>query len=162
MNWRPHLRETFTRAKESEDFAFYIYMVPYTLSKIAAGLAVLFGAIAYLRFRQAKKKEPKDFTGTYADYLHKSKTFLLGQKRLTDTALYWTAIPGISICVLFFLGFLESPLFTTTGITVLCVGSIVFGVIVFLLSKWWVKMAIIPNVEKIDELIRTLEEEETV
>lgn len=140
-------------------FAFYIYIIPFTLSKIAAILAVFFGAIAYLRFRQAKKDEPKDFTGTYSDYLHKTKIFLVGQKHLTDSSLYWTIIPGIVICILFFLGFLESPRFTTTGIIGLCVGTVVFGGIVFLLSKWWVKMAIVPSLEKVEELIRALAEE---
>lgn len=139
-------------------FTFYIYIIPFTLSKIASGLAVLYGVYVFMRLRKAKKNEPKDFTGTYLEYLHKTKIFLLDQKRLTDTALYWAIIPTISVCILFFLGFMESPLFTTTGIIALCVGCIVVGVIVFFLSKWWGKMAITPNLKKIVELTNTLEE----
>lgn len=139
-------------------YAFYIYIIPFTLSKIASGLTVLFAANVFMRFRKAKKNEPKDFTGTYLEYLNKTKIFLLGQKQLTDTALYWAIIPAISLCILFFLGFLESPLFTMTGIIALCAGCIVIGVIVFYISKWWVNMAITPNLKKIDELISTLEE----
>ena len=139
-------------------FTFYIYIIPFTLSKIASGLTVLFAANVFMRFRKAKKNEPKDFTGTYSEYLRKNKSFLLGQKQLTDTALYWAIIPGISLCILFFLGFLESPLFTMTGIIALCVGCVVLGVILFFLSKWWVKMTITTNLKKIDELISTLEE----
>jgi hypothetical protein len=142
-------------------FTFYIYIIPFTLSKIASGLAVLFAANVFMRFRKAKKNEPKDFTGTYSEYLHKTQNFLLGQKQLTDTALYWAIIPAISLCILFFLGFLESLLFTTTAIIVLCVGCVVIGVIAFFLSKWWVKMTTIPNLKKIEELISTLEESES-
>jgi hypothetical protein len=121
-------------------------------------LALLFAANVFMRFRKAMKNEPKDFTGTYSEYLHKTKSFLLGQKQLTDTALYWAIIPGISVCILFFFGFLESPLFTMTGIIALCVGCVVLGVILFFLTKWWVNVAITPNLKKIDELISTLEE----
>jgi hypothetical protein len=138
--------------------AFYIYIIPFTLSKIASGLAFLYGMYVFMRLRKAKKNEPKDFTGTYLEYLHKTKTFLLDQKRLIDTVLYWAIIPTISVCILFFLGFMESPLFTTTGIIALCVGCIVVGVIVSCLSKWWAKIAITPNLRKIEELINTLEE----
>jgi hypothetical protein len=139
-------------------FTFYIYIIPFTLSKIASGLAVLYGVYLFMQFRKAKKNEPKDFTGTYLEYLHKTKTFLLAQKQLTDTAFNWAIIPALFVCILFFLGFIESPLFTTAGIIALCVGCIVVGVIVFFLSKWWVKVTITPNLKKIDELINTLEE----
>jgi hypothetical protein len=138
-------------------FAFYIYIIPFVLTKIASGLAVLFAINIFMRFRKAKKNEPNDVTGTYLEYLNKTKIFLLDQKQLIDTALYWSIIPGISVCILFFLGFMESPNFTITGIISLCVGCIVIGVIVFFLSKWWVKMAITPNLNKIDELISALE-----
>jgi hypothetical protein len=139
-------------------YAFYIYIIPFMLSKIASGLTVLFAAYVFMRFRKAKKNEPKDFTGTYSEYLHKTKRSLLGQKQLTDTALYWAIIPAISLCILFFLGFWRSPLFTTTAIIALCVGCVALGVIVFFLTRWWVSIAITPNLKKVDELISTLEE----
>jgi hypothetical protein len=142
-------------------FTFYIYIIPFTLSKIASGLAVLFAVNTFLRFRKAKKNEPKDFTGTYLEYLYKAKSFLLNRKQLADTGVYWAIIPAIVLCILFFLGFMESPLFTTTTIIALCVGCLVIGVLLFILSKWWVKMAVTPNLKKIDELISALEEEES-
>jgi len=142
-------------------FTFYIYMIPFTLSKIASGLAVLFAVNAFMRFRKASKNEPKDFTGTYWEYLHNTKNYLFDQKQLIDTALYWSTIPGISICILFFIGFMESPQFTITTIIALCVGCIVIGIIIFFLSKWWVKVAITPNLKNVDELISTLEESES-
>jgi hypothetical protein len=139
-------------------FTFYIFIVPFTLSKIASGLAVLLALNAFMRFRKAKKNEPKDLTGTYLEYLHKTKIFLLVQKQLTDTALYWSNIPGISVCILFFIGFIESPLFTTTGIIALCVGCIAIGIILYFLNKWWVAIHITPNLKKVDELIKAMEE----
>ncbi|MBT1696732.1 hypothetical protein KK083_07595 [Fulvivirgaceae bacterium PWU4] len=139
-------------------FMFYIYIIPFILSKIASGLAVLFAINVVMQLRKAKKNEPKDLTGTYSEYLYKTRIFLLGQKRLIDTAVYWAIIPAIAVCILFFLGFLESPLFATTGIIALCVGCITLGVTVFFLSKWWVSMAITSNLKKIDELINALEE----
>ena len=109
-------------------FTFSIYIIPFTLSKIASGLAVLYWVYGFMRVRKAKKNEPKDFTGTYLEYLHKTKIFLLDQKQLIDTGIYWAIIPAISFCILFFLGLMESPLFTTTAIIALCVGYIVIGV----------------------------------
>src|SRR6218665_1616141 len=57
-------------------FAFYIYLIPFTLSKIGSGLTLLFSTNAFMRFRKAKKGMPKDFTGTYLEYLKKTQTFL--------------------------------------------------------------------------------------
>src|SRR5882724_1843165 len=46
-------------------FAFYIYYVPFILSKVASGLIILWVIYVLIRLKNAKKHKPGAFTETY-------------------------------------------------------------------------------------------------
>lgn len=140
-------------------FSFYIYIVPFTLSKIASGLTALWAIYLIIRLRKAKKNKPSAFMGTYLDYLYKSRQFLLDQKRLMDTVLYWAIIPFIALTSLFFIGFIDRPGVTNTRTIALCGGSVVLGISVYFMNKWAVKKQILPRLEKVERLIKVMGKE---
>lgn len=141
-------------------FAFGTYFVPFALPKIACALIAIWSVYLILRLRKAKKSRPRiPFAGTYLEYLYKSREFLLKQKQLMDTALYWAIIPFIVFTSLFFIGFMERPGVTLNRTMALCGGSVVLSFIVYFINKWAVKQQIIPRLEKVNALIHVMEKD---
>ncbi len=138
--------------------AFATFFVPFTLSKIASGLMALLCVYVIIRFRKAKKNKPIAFAGTYLEYLHKSRRFLMDQKELMDTVLFWAIIPYGTLTSLFFIGFWERPGPTINRAIALC-GNVVLGIVVYFMNKWAVKKQIMPKLEKVDELIKVMEKD---
>jgi CDP-diglyceride synthetase len=151
--------DTMSLAIAIPAFVFSTYFVPFTLSKIASGFVALWSVYLIIRLRKAKKNKPGAFTGTYVEYLNKTREFLLSQKQLMDTVLYWAIIPFIVFSSMFFIGFMERPDVTVTRTISLCGGSFVLSLIVYFLNKWAVKNQILPRLEKVDELIKVMEKE---
>ena len=139
-------------------FAVYIYFVPFTLSKIASGLIALWTVYVIFRIRKAKKNRPGTFTGTYLEYLHKSRHFLIDQKELMDTVLYWAILPFVTFSSLFFIGFWERPGPVINRAMTLG-GNYVLGIVIYFMNKWAVKKQIMPRLEKVEELIKVMEKE---
>lgn len=140
-------------------FAVYAFVVPFTLSKIACGFIALWGVFLIMRLRKANKNKPRGFTGTYLEYLQKNRQFLIDQKELMGSVLYWAVIPMVTLVSLFFMGvFMGRPGPSMRRVTVLS-GNIVVGIVVYLMNKWAVKKQIMPRLEKVDRLIRVMEKE---
>jgi len=140
-------------------FAFGTYFVPFTLSKIACALTAIWSVYLILRLRKAKKSRPGSrFTGSYLEYLRKSKELILNQKQLMDTVLYWAIIPFVVLTSMFFIGLMERPGVTLTRTIVQCGGAFVLSLIVYVLNKWAVKQQIMPRLEKVNELIEAMEQ----
>lgn len=139
-------------------FAFSTFFVPFTLSKIASGFIALLCVYVIIRIRKAKKNRPGAFIGTYLEYLHKSRRFLLDQKELMDTVLYWAIIPFMTLTSLFLIGFWERPGPAINRAIALC-GNVALGIVVYFMNKWAVKKQIMPRLEKVDELIKVMEKE---
>lgn len=137
-------------------FAFYVFFVPFTLTKIASGCIALWGVYVIIRIRRAKKNKPGALTGTYLEYLHKSRRFLLDQKDLMDTVLYWAILPVVALGSLFLIGFWQRPGPTLNRAMALC-GNAALGIVIFFMNKWAVKKQIMPRLEKVDALIRLME-----
>lgn len=138
--------------------ALAIFFVPFTLSKIALGFIAIWSVYIIFRLKKAKRNKPVTFTETYLSYLYKTRRFLVDQKQLLGTVLYWAVIPYIIFVSLFLIGFWERPGPMINRVLALC-GNIGFGALVYFLNKWAVKHQIVPQLEKVDELIKVMENE---
>jgi hypothetical protein len=136
-------------------FAFSAIVLPSFLSKVASVLIIGYAIYVGLRLRNAKKHKPTAFTETYLEYLLKTKAYLLVQKQLLDSVIYWYILPGASLTMLFFMGF------GITGrlrpILKMAFGNVVLAVATYYLNKRAVEKEFVPRLAKIDELIRVLE-----
>ena len=137
-------------------FALYSIIGPFTLSRIASGLIALWAIHLILRLRKAKKNKPSAMTGTYLDYLQKNRRFLMDQKELMDTILYWAVIPMITLVSLFFIGVFMGRPGPPIKRAIALGGNVVLGIVVYLMNKWAVKKQIMPRLEKVDELINVM------
>ena len=136
-------------------FAYYAYSIPFTLTKIASVLIILFGIYVIIRLRNAKKHKPGAFTETYLEYLYKTREYLKIQKQLVDNVLYWYILPGMTLMFLFIMGPGISgrlPKVMKIGVLIAAVGAATY-----FLNKRVVKKQYIPRLEKIDELINVME-----
>jgi hypothetical protein len=152
------LREQIGAAVAIPVFACYVYSIPFVLSKIASVLIIFWCVFAILRIRNAKKQKPGAFTETYLEYLRKSKEYIIVQKQLLDSVLYWYILPCWAMLSLFLAGFIGVSgklrwLIQTE------VFSVLFSVAIYFLNKQSVKKQFIPRLQKIDELIATMEKE---
>lgn len=140
-------------------FASYTFIVPFILTKIASGFIALWAIYLIIRLRKAKKNKPGAMTGTYLEYLQKNRRFLMDQKAMMDTILYWAIIPLITLVSLFFIGFFIGRPGPPIKRAIALGGNIVLGIVVYLMNKWAVKKQIMPKLEKVEELIKVMERE---
>lgn len=85
------------------------YTTPHTLSKIGAALGTIWCIYVIFRLTKAKKHKPSAFSENYISYLNKTREYLIVQKQLLDTVLYWYILPSCTGIILFFLGFIVIP-----------------------------------------------------
>lgn len=139
-------------------FSFYIYFVPFWLSKVASLFLVIWAVWYMFRLRRMKKLKPNSVKVNYIDYLHQTRGYLQILKAMSDTALYWYLLPGILGALLFTLGpIIEGVL---NGSKMIFVLSIVIGtgIALYFYIKWMAKKVYVSRLEKLDELIGTMEE----
>lgn len=140
-------------------FAFVTYFVPFNLSKIASGFIALWGVYLILRLRKARRNKPGAMTASYLEYLQKNRRFLMDQKELMDTILYWAVIPLMTLVSLFFIGVFMGRPGPPVKRAIAFGGNIVLGIAVYLFNKSAVKKQIVPRLEKVDELIKVMEKQ---
>ena len=110
-----------------------------------------------LRLRSTKKHKPTDFTETYIDYLYKTKDYLNAQKKLLDTVLYWYILPPFPGILMIVMGFMHIP--EKRKIIVLTLFLfVIIAILALFLNKRAVKKEFNPRLEKIEELIKVMEE----
>lgn len=136
-------------------FTYYAYSVPNLLSKVASILIIGYALFVALKLRNAKKYKPSAFTETYLEYLYKSKEYLLHQKQLLDSVIYWYILPGITLTMLFTLGLGVTD--RLKPILKVAIANVVIAIAVYYLNKRAVQKELNPRLSKIDELIRMLE-----
>lgn len=138
-------------------FAFYIYYIPFTLSKVASGLIIFWVVFVVVHLRKAKKHKPSSFNEVYIKYLHETRDYLNVQKDLLDSVFSWYILPFLVLIFLFLLGFIGVPgkLMTLifTGL-----GAFLMGIGIYTLNKRAVKKQLVPRLEKVNELIKIMEE----
>ena len=138
-------------------FSFYIYWVPFTLSKIASGLLVIWAIWYMFRLRRMKKLKPNSVNVSYIQYLHQTRTYLRTLKGMSDTAIYWYVLPAISGALLFVLGpIIEGAL--TGGKMIFALSVVVgTGVASYFYIRWMAKKVYVGRLQKLEELIATME-----
>lgn len=137
-------------------FSYIAYATPYVLSKIASALVIFWAIYVFFRLRNAKKHKPGVVTETYLGYLHKTREYLLIQKRLLDNIFYWYIAPCFLLVTLFLMGLAGIP-GKGKGIVITFIFNVVLAIIIYLLNKRAVRSQFIPQLEKIDQLISVME-----
>ena len=137
-------------------FTYASYVLPNLLSKVASLLIAGWAVYIWVKLRNAKKHKPGAFTETYLEYLHKTKHYLLIQKRLLDSVIYWYILPGVSLTMLFVIGL--GVVGKSMTIIKMAIVNAVLAVGTYILNKRAVKMEFIPRLAKIDELIHVMEQ----
>jgi len=150
------LREQVAVAIVIPAFAYTAYAFPPLLSKVASVLIVGWALYILIRLRNAKKHKPGAFTETYLEYLHKTKDYLLIQKQLLDSIMYWYILPGMTLTMLFFMGF--GVVGRSVQIIKYALGNVALAVATYFLNKRAVKREFVPRLAKIDELINLMEQ----
>jgi uncharacterized membrane protein len=135
-------------------FIHRAYIADEILIKIGSIWIVLSGIYIITRLTSVKKYKPNISKETYLDYLFKSKEYLSIQKKLLSTVLYWYFLPCAIGILLVFVGSIENMQKLSLNI----LGLIGLGAIIYFLNKRAVKKTIQPRLEKIDELIKVMEE----
>ncbi len=150
------LREQIAVAIVIPAFAYTAYAIPPLLSKVASVLIIGWAIYILIRLRNAKKHKPGAFTETYLKYLHKTKDYLLIQKRLLDSVMYWYILPGMTLTMLFFMGF--GVVGRSVQIIKYGLGNVALAIVTYFLNKRAVKREFVPRLVKIDELINLMEQ----
>lgn len=149
------LREMMAVAIIIPAFAYSAYAIPHLLTKIASVLTIGYALYIAFRLRTAQKQKPVTLYDSYLEYLGKSRDYLLVQKHLLDTVLYWYILPGVTLTMMFFLGFgISGRLKPILKMAMLNVG---LAVATYYLNKRGVKREIMPRLQKVEELIALLE-----
>src|SRR5258706_4423820 len=150
------LREQIAVAIVIPAFAYTAYAIPPLLSKVASVLIIGWAIYILIRLRNAKKHKPGALTETYLEYLHKTKDYLLIQKRLLDSVMYWYILPGMTLTMLFFMGF--GVVGRSVQIIKYGLGNVALAIVTYFLNKRAVKREFVPRLVKIDELINLMEQ----
>ena len=150
------LREQIAVAILIPALVYTAYAFPPLLSKVASVLTIGWALYILIRLRNAKKHKPGAFTETYLEYLHKTKDYLLIQKQLLDSIMYWYILPGMTLTMLFFMGF--GVVGRSVQIIKYGLGNVALAVATYFLNKRAVKREIVPRLVKIDELINLMEQ----
>lgn len=138
-------------------FTYYAFVIPFMLSKIASILVALWGVFLIMKMKDARNNKPGDYSDNYLKYLIKSREYLKVIKKLSDNVIYWYILPPISFGLLFTMGFLGIPE-KKNYVIGMCIYLLVMVPILYFNSKRAVRKKVIPNLDKVNGLIKTLEE----
>lgn len=152
------MREYIAIAIVIPAFGYAAIAMPFIVTKIASVFIIAWAVYIAIKLRNAKKKKPGAFTETYLDYLRKTREYLMLQKQMLDSVLYWYILPGLTLTMMFVAG---------VGITdrvkfiiKFAIANVVLAVATYYLNKKAVSTEIVPRLKKIDELIAVLERPE--
>ncbi len=140
---------------------YVIYAIPYTLTKIAAFLLVLFLIYVVIKLRRLNKHKPNTLSDSYMDYLYQCKHYLSLQKKMRETAPYWYLLPLLICTILFTTSVIlgkDIPLEQITWPLIIMSAIIIGGAIfVYLYNAWIIRKQYIPRLEKMEALIKAME-----
>lgn len=139
-------------------FIFYAFLVPHLLTKIGFVLIVLWSGYILYVLKQSKGKVPDQYTLNYLEYLQETKKFLEESKRDRETVLTWYILPFVASIWLAMVGFyLDNP-GSLNGLLTAGVISLVVSICIYLLNLRSAKKVVAPKLDKVNELIRSLQE----
>lgn len=138
-------------------FAFVAYWVPFTSSKIASTLIIIYVVHIITRLLGIKKFKPSDLEDNYLEYLKKSKEYLEAQRNLLETYKYWGITPLYPIIFLFVVDFWEIPS-KRIVIVILFLNMVGMHIFTYFFHKRRVKNEINPRIKRVNEVIESLKE----
>ncbi|MDO6436473.1 hypothetical protein Q4534_03595 [Cyclobacterium sp. 1_MG-2023] len=138
-------------------FILAVFWAPFISMKIASALVIVWAIYVGLRILPIKKVKSGDLESNYLQYLEKTKAYLIAQKKLLETSLDWATLTIYPIYLLFWVGVWERPMARFIGVMSFLV-LIGLGVFSYYSNKKKVKNEILPSIQKIDELIKTLKD----
>ncbi|WP_452224117.1 hypothetical protein [Lacinutrix chionoecetis] len=132
------------------------FKIPFILTKIALALMIICALYLIIKYRGVKKYQPSDLEENYLNYLKKNQEYLQVQKKFLKTYLYWGILPVYPIMLLFTISIWEKiPVYLIVFINLATIGIGLYG---YLLNKIRVKKEINPRIDRVNELIITLEQ----
>lgn len=138
-------------------FMTIVYWAPFTSVKIASVLIIVWSVYVGIRMSGIQKFKPSDLEENYLDYLEKTRGYLLAQKRMIETSLNWIILTIYPIIFLFFVDLWEIPLARYMAVCAF-LALVGVGIYEYYRSKRRVKNEILPRIDNIDTLIKSLEE----
>lgn len=139
-------------------FLFFIYFVPFLLSKIASFLLVVWAIWYMTKLRSWKKSKPTNLSENYLEYLHQNQAYIKILKKWGDTSLYWYILPCILGVLLFGMGPIIEGVLSIFKIAIFLSVTIGTGIGSYFYSKWATKKLYANRLTKINHLIKILEE----
>ncbi len=140
-------------------FIFYVYFVPFAVSKSASIFIAIWGIYYMLKLRALKKLKPSSTSGTFLNYLLQNRDYLNHLKKMLDTAIYWYILPCIFGVLLFLLGYiLGGVLNDISQISIILCVVFITGIATHFYIKWIIRSQYMPRLKKIEELLKVLEE----
>ena len=86
-------------------FTYFTFEFPFPLTKIASAIGILWFVFVIFRLKFASRKnQDTDLSVSVLEELEQEKSFLIKQKNLLNTALYWYVLPPFFMNILFYLG----------------------------------------------------------
>lgn len=134
-------------------FTIVFFWEPELLTKIACLLSLPMAILQLYLIKKVKKYKVDDYSLPLKEFLLKRQQYLIKERKLFDTILYWNILPFILIFTLFILG--ESLSGTDLIINILLYTSVL--VIGFLGSKRVVKKRFDPLIKKVEASIAELD-----
>ncbi len=135
---------------------FLLFKIPFILIKAALALMIICSVYLIIKYRSVKKLVPSDLEESYKNYLKKNREYLEAQKNFLKTYVYWGILPVYPIMLLFSIGIWEkAPVYI---IILINMGAIGIGIYGYFLNKVRVKKEIAPRIDRVDELINRLEQ----
>lgn len=141
-------------------FAYLTYSLPHVLSKIGCLLIILCVIYVIFKLKSLNQYKPNTLTDSYIEYLYQYKNYLRLQKKMRETAPYWYLLPLVTGVVLFVLGIITNLDAPISPRIIIIISSIIIGSVIFIYfyNLWIIKKHYTPRLEKMDKLIKTMEE----
>ncbi len=152
-----YLRESLAAIIAIPMFLWQAFVIPILLTQIAS-LLIAACAVALLVFmHKLRKKKPEEHSVSYLEYLKQTKAYLEIQKKLREKIGIWYVSPFMVLCYLFMLGMMlenSSDAIYLIGAAAYCS---MLGFIIYIFNKRSAKKYVAPKLEKVNDLIQTLE-----
>jgi len=87
-------------------FSYFAYEIPFPITKVACIIGVFIFVYVIYRLRSVRKKSsPDDFMSlSFREQLQQQKNFMIQQKDLLNSVLYWYVLPPFLMNILFIIG----------------------------------------------------------
>lgn len=138
-------------------FSFYVYFIPFILTKIASLFFALFGVWYVWTLTGLKKHKPTVLSENYLDYLKSCRNYIMVLKKMGDQ-IHWYLIFVTLGVSLFIAGPIIDNVLDTTKIIIVITTLVVTLFFSFLYSKWFIKKHYVERLKKINHLIEVMEE----